>query len=85
MSKVEHISYPIVQVIWIDAESSDMWEDIEDIKRSCKPIRTVGYLIEDEEEHISVAMQLDLENKNCSMVMTIPNFWIESIEELSIG
>lgn len=80
---MKSLDYPIVQVIWYDAESHDEWEDISDINgRKIKPIHTVGYLIEDHAEHITLAMNLDETNEKISMVMVIPNFWIEELSYL---
>ena len=80
---MNQINFPYVKVVWTDAESFDDWEEIGE-KYSCKPITTIGHLIEDAEEHIVVAMNLDLANKSISMVMVIPNYWIESVEFLQI-
>ena len=82
---MERIGFPLVKVVWIDAESSDEWEDIEGVDRHCKEIITIGHLIEDSELHLVLAMNLDLYNDCCSMTMTIPNHWIEAIEELIIA
>lgn len=79
---MDRIGYPLVKVTWFDAESSDEWEDLHGVDRACRPIVTVGHLIEDCEEHIVVAMSLDWHNQKCSMVKTIPNFWIEEVQEL---
>jgi len=74
--------FPIVKVTWIDAESSDEWEDIVGPKRACKQITTVGFLIEDSDHGLALAMQIDPFNEKCSMVMTLPNHWVEEIIEL---
>ena len=74
--------YPVVRVVWYDAESSDDWQDVEGINRTVRPIRTVGYLIEETDDHIVVAQNHDPHNGKISMIMTIPNVWIDIFEEL---
>lgn len=81
---MDRIGFPLVKVVWTDAESSDGWEDIRGIDRRCHEIITIGHLIEDTEDHVVIAMNLDIHNDKCSMVMVIPNFWIEDITELSV-
>lgn len=80
---MDRINYPIVLVIWIDAMSSDEWADI-DTERKCPPIFTVGYLISDDDVGLTVAQNIDQDNGQCSMTLTIPNHWVESIQELKI-
>ena len=81
---MERIGFPLVRVVWIDAESRDDWENIEGVDRSCKEVITIGHLIEDTNDYMALAMNLDLHNDACSMVMTIPNHWVESVDELQI-
>ena len=77
--KVE--DYPMVKIVWVDAESYDDWEDVAE-KRECKEITTMGFLLSDDDKGLSVAMQLDPTNEKVSMTMIIPNHWIVSIVEL---
>lgn len=84
MDNVRRISYPLVLVIWHDAVSSDEWTDIGELDYECAMIHSVGYLIKENESEITIAQNLDLSNKACSMTMTIPMMWIEDVREISI-
>lgn len=79
---VNRIDFPLVKVTWIDACSSEAWVDPTETDFECPTISTVGFLIEESEQHIVLAMNYDQQNKNVSMTMSIPNFWIESVQEL---
>lgn len=72
---------PLVRVTWLDAESSDEWEDRVQ-ERSCSKITTIGHLIEESEEEMVLAMNFDSRNDSISMVMILPNHWVESVETL---
>ena len=78
------VEYPMVKITWVDAVSADDWEDTAHIAKSCPEITTLGYLIFENDEVLSVAMQLDPTNEKHSMSMTIPNFWIKNLEYLEI-
>lgn len=85
MSKVidlkKYREYPVVKVTWYDAESHDEWEDIEDTNRKIRPIETVGFLIDETDDEIVLAQNYDPSNQKVSMVMVIPNWWIEEFTE----
>lgn len=76
--------YPQVRVVWYDAESSDDWTEIADLDTRIKHIVTLGHLIKDDEDGLVLAMNLDPDNRNVSMTMSIPNHWIESVEYLDV-
>lgn len=79
LSKIIDVEFgkvlPMVVVEWLDAESTDEWEDRE-MERSIKPIKTVGHLVEEKDDQIVVAMNFDASNDKISMVMVIPTDWI---------
>lgn len=74
------VSYPMVVVIWVDAESNDLWEDIDDLDHKPKEIITLGHMMKDDDDSILVAMNLDPENESVSMTMTIPTQFIVSLK-----
>lgn len=76
--------YEPVLVKWYDAQSHDDWIDIESAGDELPLIQTLGYLLKETETEIIVAMQLDLKNEQTSMIMTIPNLWVESIERVRV-
>jgi hypothetical protein len=81
---MDSIGFPLVKVVWFDAESTDDWEDIIGIDRSLRPIISVGHMIEEHEDRIVIAMSIDNYNEKCSMVKTIPMFWIEDLDFLKV-
>lgn len=72
------IPFPLVEIVWHDAVSSDQWQAIEDAPQDFAEIHTVGYLIHQCESSMTVAMNLDLSEEQLSMTMTIPIAWIDS-------
>lgn len=73
--------YEIARVEWYDAESFDDWEDIEQ-DRKLPLVISVGFILEEEDDHIIIVQSLDFKNSKCSMGKTIPIWWIKSIELL---
>lgn len=78
---MDSINYPLVYVVWKDAVSSDAWRDTtEEFKLTT--IHTVGFMITEDDESITLTMNLDMDNAAVSMTMTIPLAWIESMDYL---
>ena len=79
--------YDIVEVIWIDAEEfgdtgwNDMKEMLRYAKKPCPDMRSVGYLVYKDDDHISLLSTIG--NKECSTVEKIPVAFIKSIEILT--
>ena len=79
--------YDIVEVIWIDAEEfgdtgwNDMKEMLRYSKKPCPDMRSVGYLVYKDDDHISLLSTIG--NKECSTVEKIPVAFIKSIEILT--
>jgi hypothetical protein len=78
---MDSINYPLVYVVWKDAVSCDAWIDA-DAEHRLTTIHTVGFIIAEDQESITLCMNLDMENGNVSMTMTIPLAWIESMDYL---
>lgn len=69
----------IIELIWIDAESDDVWRDIAEHESSeLAKISTVGYLLNESDKVIRIAQNIDQTNGKTSMVITIPKAWIVS-------
>lgn len=68
--------YP-VHVLWRDATSSDSWECITEA-RAFKPhtIKTLGWLIHETEDEITVALSLDISGDSVSQYIVIPKSWL---------
>ena len=79
--------YDIVEVIWIDAEEfgdtgwNDMKEMLRYAKKPCPDMRSIGYLVYRDDDHISLLSTIG--NKECSTVEKIPVAFIKSIEILT--
>ncbi len=78
--------YRLVEVIWIDAEEFGEvgWNDLKAVKRyakkPCPVMHTVGYVLHQSDEHISLASTLG--EKECSTLEKIPCQFIQSITEM---
>ena len=79
--------YAIVEVMWMDAEEHGEvgWNDIKDqlahAKKPCPIMRTVGYLVHEGKEHISLLSTIG--DKECSTLEKIPSAFIKTIKHLS--
>ena len=79
--------YPIVEVIWIDAEEhGDVgWNDLKmqlaHAKKPCPEMYTVGYCVYRDEEHISILSTIG--DRECSTIEKIPMGFVQSIKELT--
>ena len=73
----------IVKVNWLDSNSNGGWHDI----TSAKHIRpslciTIGYVIDEADDYITIASSLAVINDSVSDVMCIPKFAVSSIETI---
>ena len=81
------ITYDIVEVLWIDAEEhgdvgwNDLKEQLTHAKKPCPTMSTIGYLVYDGEDHISLLSTIG--NKECSTLEKIPKGFIVSITKLN--
>ena len=79
-------NYNIVEVIWLDAEEHGEigWNDIKAqlryAKKPCPQMRTVGYEVYRDEDHISLLSSISV--KDSSTVEKIPMAFIKSITTL---
>jgi len=78
------MKYPLVLVIWDDAVSGHGWEAIQDIDSKPHEIHTVGYMVKQTKEAVTLVMSLDHENdyQNCTFV--VPKGMIKEIKKLKI-
>lgn len=86
MPRKQTIDYKLVEVCWIDAEENgDVgWNDLKSqlayAKKPCPTMRSVGYMVYDCEEHLSLLSTIG--EKDCSTLEKIPKGFIKSITEL---
>jgi hypothetical protein len=84
---VKSKEYDIVEVCWIDAEEFGEvgWNDIKSqlahAKKPCPTMRSVGYLVYDGKEHLSLLSTIG--DKECSTLEKIPKAFIKSVTVLS--
>lgn len=74
--------HPIVLVIWTDAESVDAWTHSNDLDHTITPIESVGWLIADTAESVTLALNHDTKNGNYSCIMKIPKGMVNSRKTL---
>ena len=76
--------FKLVRVRFYDAQSSDEWEDIE--KKVKFPIvESVGYLIPQNENCVSLVPTIDRVNEKACGRMDIPRGAIQDIHILTVG
>ena len=84
---MKRIQYPIVEVVWIDAEEKGEvgWNSLTEMKRyakkPCPTMRSVGYKIYQDEDHISLLSSIGQDE--CSSIEKIPTGFIKTITELT--
>ena len=72
------MSYPIVEIIWRDAECDSAWKKIDEILEGDLPIvYTIGYLLHEDKEKYIVASTVGDDEATC--VMVIPTDWVTKI------
>ena len=78
--------YRLVEVVWVDAEEyGDIgWNDLKAMKRyakkPCPVMRSVGYVLHQDDQHISLASTVG--DKECSTIEKVPCQFIQSITDL---
>ena len=73
-----------VFVEWMDAESIDAWTSLSEVDHTLAAVHTIGYLIAETEDSITVASNLDTKNESASCIMKIPMGMIIDIRELQV-
>lgn len=71
--------YPKVYVTWKDACSHDQWTDVEDVDDTVPVIESVGWLLDQSDKRIVMALNYDEHNQQVSCVMVIPKVFVERI------
>lgn len=75
--------FKMVMVKWMDSGGNSRWIDLAQAEKDkvCE-IETIGYLIVDNNEQITVGQSWDEGNKCVNAIITIPKFAVKSIESL---
>ena len=80
-------SYDIVEVCWIDAEEYGEvgWNELKSqlayAKKPCPTMRTVGYLVYEGEDHMSILSTIG--DKESSTLEKIPRAFVKSLTVLT--
>ena len=75
--------YPIVEVIWVDAEErgevgwNNIKEQLKYAKKPCPTMKNVGYEVYRDDDHISLLHSIG--DNECSSVEKIPISYIKNI------
>lgn len=67
----------VVLVEWQDAESFDPWIAIDEAPQELTVIKSVGFLIRETKDILTLALNHDVEGEEISCVMNIPRAWIK--------
>ncbi|MBT4530547.1 MAG: hypothetical protein HOC27_05025 [Phycisphaerae bacterium] len=87
MAKRTPKEYTLAEVIWIDAEEhgdtgwNNLKEQLAYAKKPCPSMRTVGYIIHEDDDHIALLSTIG--PQECSTVEKIPRAFIKSIIPLT--
>ena len=79
--------YSVVEVCWIDAEEhgdvgwNELKSQLAHAKKPCPTMRSVGYLVYECEEHLSLLSTIG--GKECSTLEKIPRAFVKSITVLT--
>lgn len=68
----------IIYIEWNDAMSCDNWTQTSEIKPELALIISVGILIAENKEVITIALNHDSTNSQHSCIMNIPKAWIKT-------
>ena len=80
--------YPVVHVLWDDAESKVTWQEVPNVPLKPTLATTIGFLIKDEPEHILVADTYAIDSDTGSIEISnttkIPRGMIKEIHPIKI-
>ena len=86
MKKIDVSSYPVVEVVWIDAveEGGTGWNDLADMmreaKKPCPVMNSVGYMVYKDDDHLTLLSTIGTDE--CSTIEKIPTGFLRSITVL---
>ncbi len=71
------VKMKIIYIEWNDAVSLDYWIDTSEIKPELALIISVGMLVMENKEIITIALNHDISNSKHSCIINIPKAWIK--------
>lgn len=72
MAKNTKRKHKILLVTWLDAESIDGWTEGDQIDHEIAPVVSIGFLLKEDPESITLALNHDTKNDSYSCIMKIP-------------
>lgn len=79
------MTYAIEYILWKDAVSEDAWKNIDEIDSHYHPIETVGIVVRETAEVITVSLNHDISSNNFSCTIHIPQAMIIHRQKLNIN
>ena len=78
--------YPLVEVIWNDAESDSSWSEVPTEKLKPTLALTIGFLVAEDEEHVLIADAYFLtSSKTIGNTTKIPRGMIKEMNRLNVS
>jgi hypothetical protein len=68
----------IIYIEWNDAQSQDSWIDTLEVRPELAIIKSVGILIHETEDILTIALNNDTTNDKYSCIMHIPKGWVKA-------
>lgn len=81
----DHTNLPIIHLKWLDAAHCDGtgWKSLEDYVPTGIVCETVGFLIHEDEETITLATSIDIEGGNFASEFLVPKVCIKERKQLA--
>lgn len=73
----------IVLIEWIDSESNNEWQPIEDLSTKLERSYACGFLIQDEKEFMRLTTSIDISTDSCIGTLLIPKKCILGFKTLT--
>lgn len=73
---------PVYFILWRDAVSEDEWKDFDSIKPHIHLIETIGRLVNESEDVVTLALNRDTITENHSCIMHIPRECIVEMKKI---
>ena len=72
----------IIKINWVDSVRASDWELLEDVDNKLLDCVSVGFLIKETDEQITIAQNYGIKPEQVCNLMTIPRCSIRDIKEL---
>lgn len=70
----------VVEVSWFDANGRGAWGSVEEhLEHKVAPIISIGYLLKEDKDQITIFMNQDAEAEDISQCIAIPRSWVAQI------